>query len=99
MKVLSPQELKELRTEIAALGLSDERKDEIISILDAIAISFVDQAFGLSSTQLSLSTRANHAFNGAENRVNLRNSETSELVDLDNEGAINTLRPMRHFAP
>ena len=99
MKMLSSEELLELRTEIAAFSMSDERKDELIRFLDAIAISFVDQAFGFDSTQLSLSKRANYAFKGAENCANLRKSEQSELVDLSNEGAINTESPEGHFAP
>lgn len=99
MKMLSSSELLVLRTEIADLSISDERKDELIRFLDAVAISFIDQAFGFNSTQLSLSERANYAFKGAENRANLRKSEQSEIVDLDSEGAMNTVSPEGRFAP
>lgn len=94
MQVLSPEELQELRKDIAALGIADDRKDDLIRFLDAIAISFIDQAFGFSSVQLSLSALANYAFNGAKPCANLRKSKTLELVDLhEDEGAINTISP------
>lgn len=99
MKMLSSQEMQELRDEIAGLSISDERKDELIRFLDAVAISFIDQAYGLNSTQLSLSARANYAFNGGNSCANLRASGVAGPVDLDNEGAINTFGPMRHLAP
>jgi len=99
MKMLSSEEMQELRDEIAGLSISDERKDELIRFLDAVAISFIDQAYGLNSTQLSLSARANYAFKGAETRANLPPSGVAGPVDLDNEGAINTFGPMRQLAP
>jgi hypothetical protein len=99
MKMLSPEEMKELRNDIASFGISDERKDELIRFLDAIAVSFISQTFGKSPVQLSLSARANYAFNGAETHANLRLSDSSELVDLGNEGAINTTGPTRQLAP
>lgn len=99
MKMLSPEEMQELRNEIADFSISKSRKDEIIRFLDAIAASFIHQAFRKSSVQLSLSDRANYAFKGAETRANLPESDISELVDLDSEGAINTKGPMRQLAP
>lgn len=99
MKLLSSEEMQELRADIASLSISDERKDDLIRFFDAVAISFIDQAYGLNSTHLSLSARANYAFNGSKTRANLPSSGISGPVDLDNEGAINTLGPMRHLAP
>jgi hypothetical protein len=103
MKLLSSEEMQELRIEIAALSISDQRKDELIRFLDAVAVSFIDQAFGLNSTQLSLSARANYAFNGPKTHANLPTSGVAGPVDLDNEGAINTFGPQksgaRHLAP
>lgn len=99
MKMLTPEEMQELRNEIADFAISESRKDEIILFLDAIAASFIHQAFRKSSVQLSLSDRANYAFNGTETRANLPESDISELVDLDSEGAINTKGPMRQLAP
>jgi hypothetical protein len=107
MSILSPEEMQELRNEIADLSISDGRKDELIRFLDAVAISFIDQAFGLNSTQLSLSARANYAFKGPNTHANLRPSGDTGPVDLaDNdqcEGAINTFGPdrrgVRHLAP
>src|SRR3546814_3674153 len=57
MKMLSPEEMQELRNEIADFAISESRKDEIIHFLDAIAASFIHQAFRKSSVQLSLSDR------------------------------------------
>lgn len=107
MKILSWEEVQELRNEIAGLSISDERKDELIRFLDSVAISFIDQAFGLNSTQLSLSARANYAFNGGKSCANLPSSGIAGPVDLANndqgEGAINTFGPhksgMRHLEP
>lgn len=62
MKALSPEELKELRKEIASLDIPEERQDELIRLIDSIVISWIDQAFGLHPVQLSLSARANYAF-------------------------------------
>ena len=99
MKMLSSDEMMEFRNDIANFAISDDRKDELICFLDAIAMSFVSQTFGKSPVQLSLTARANYAFNGADNRANLPSSEISELVDLGNEGAINTTGPTRQLAP
>src|SRR3546814_5384191 len=52
MKMLSPEEMQELRNEIADFAISESRKDEIIHFLDAIAASFIHQAFRKSSVQL-----------------------------------------------
>lgn len=62
MKALSPEELQELRKEIASLDIPEERQDELILLIDSIVISWIDQAFGLHPVQLSLSARANYAF-------------------------------------
>lgn len=99
MKMLSPEEMQELRDEIADFAISESRKDEVIRFLDSIAVSFIHQSFRKSSVQLSLSDRANFAFNGAETHANLPESDISELVDLDSEGAINTNRRKRQLAP
>jgi hypothetical protein len=99
MKMLSPEEMQELRNEIADFAISESRKDDIIRFLDAIATSFIHQTFRKSSVQLSLSERANYAFNGEETRANLPKSDISELVDLDSEGAININGPKRQLAP
>ena len=44
-----------------AAGLSCFQ-DELIRLIDAIVISFIDQEYGLDPVQLSLSARANYAF-------------------------------------
>ncbi|MBB5985634.1 hypothetical protein [Sphingobium lignivorans] len=92
------EEMHELRVEIATLNVSDTGKDDLIRFLDAIAISFIEQAFGFSAVQLSLSARANYAFNGGKTCANLLSSGIDGPVDLDDEGAINTLRPYKRGA-
>jgi hypothetical protein len=107
MKLLSPEEMAELRREIAGFSLSDERKDELIRCLDRIAVSFVDQAFGLHAVALSLSARANYAFHGTNSHGNLPMIGKAETVDLadndDGKGAINKYDPesdgVRRIAP
>src|SRR3546814_7959505 len=65
MKMLSPEEMQELRNEIADFAISESRKDEIIHLLDAIAASFIHQAFRKSSVQFSLSARPTYPFTTA----------------------------------
>lgn len=64
MSPLTPEQLEHFRSLIAGIDMPDDRKDEIIRIVDSIAVSFVDQAFGLDPTTLSLSARANFSFLG-----------------------------------
>lgn len=64
MPPLTPEQLEYFRSLAAGLNIPDDRKDEIIRIVDSIAVSFVDQAFGLDPTTLSLSARANFSFLG-----------------------------------
>lgn len=99
MQMLRPDEIEELREHIANLQLPVDRLDVLISLLDSIAISFVSQAFGESTTQLSLSARANRAFAASENRGKLEASKNIGFIDLDNEGALNIKGPVRRIAP
>lgn len=62
MKTLSPEEFLELRKEIATLGLSDARQNELIGIIDNIVIAIIDHEFGWSTVQNSLSAKANRVF-------------------------------------
>lgn len=98
MKMWSPEEMQELRNEIAGAAISQERID-LLHFLDSVAVSFIDQKFKKSSVQLSLSDRANYAFDSAESRANLPKSDVSELVDLRSEGAIDTKGRKRQLAP
>jgi hypothetical protein len=80
MVPLTPEEIAELRQHLADLDISDESKDELIRLIDSIAISLVEQALGLSPVQLSLSARANYAFLGASDCDSLEKSETLNLL-------------------
>jgi hypothetical protein len=99
MKPLTPEELTDLRNDLAALDISPERLDDLIRLVDAVVISFVDQAFGRSAEQLSLAARANYAFNGQAPCDSFLVSEQDKTVDLVEEGAINKVSPERQPAP
>jgi hypothetical protein len=99
MKPLSPDEMNELRNDIASLNIPADRQDELIRLIDAIVISFIDQEYGLDPVQLSLAARANYAFKGEGSCDSLALSEKDKAVDLGEEGAINTVSPARHRAP
>lgn len=71
--------------------MADEEKDELIRIVDGIVSSFVDQAFGLHPVQHSLAARANRHFQGAQDHDSLDLFPRDTPVDLDTEGASNTL--------
>lgn len=85
MKALSPEELQELRKDIAGLDIPNERQDELIRLVDSIITSWVDQAFGLDSVQLSLSARANYVFAVRKNHGILGQSHEFEAESLGNE--------------
>jgi hypothetical protein len=97
MVPLTPEEIAKRRQKLADLDISDESKDELILLLDSIAISLVYQCMGLHPVQLSLSARANYAFLGTSEYDNLPESERFELVDLPHdmqgEGAENDKSP------
>lgn len=99
MKALSWLELQELRNEIAGLDIPEEHLDELILLMDAIVVSWIDQAFGLSAVQLSLSARANYAFAGAEHHAMVHKNNEYQPVDSKKESAINALGANRHSDP
>lgn len=87
MKALSPEELQELRKEIASLDIPAERQDDLIRLIDSIVISWVDQAFGIDSAQLSLSARANYAFAAGQSHGKVGQSQERDAVAPGNGGA------------
>jgi hypothetical protein len=82
MVPLTPDELEALRQMINDDRLSDAEKDDLIRTVDHIVQSFILQARGLDGVQLSLSARANAAFQLPENRDSLQEYDTKERVDL-----------------
>lgn len=88
MKALSPEELQELRKEIAGLDIPVDRQDELIRLIDSIVTSWVDQAFGLDSTQLSLSARANYAFAAGRSHGIVGSSHERGTAAPGNGGAV-----------
>lgn len=88
MRPLSPDKLTEVRSILNGSPAPCEKTDELIRVLYAIAISFVDQAYGFSSVQLSLSARANRAFSGSDSCEGVQlsakqNDDETELNLLD----------------
>jgi hypothetical protein len=99
MKMLSPDELRDLREDIASLGLPDDRQDELIRLVDSIIISIIDQEFGWSPVQISLSARANHAFSHSDSCPRVIESGIFCQGDADNDGAAKPERSADQFAP
>lgn len=81
MVPLTTDELQEMRKHIATFDMSDTDKDALIRLVDGIVISFIMSARGLDPVQLSLSARANSAFNGAENHAKLPEYERLKRID------------------
>lgn len=90
MKPLTMDEMRELRADIAHLGFSEEKIDEYIRLIDFCAISLVDHFHSVSSVKISLQKLENYSFDQQGPRATLPKSKSSEPVDLDTEGAINT---------
>lgn len=99
MKMLSPEELLELRQEISGIAIPEDRADELIRLIDAIAISFIDQHFGLDSVQLSLSARANYAFSREDSCRGVLSSDRFGAIAGEGKGTALTASPTRHLAP
>lgn len=99
MKMLSAEELAELRAEVAASGYSQSDLDDLIRFVDSIVISFIDQEFGWNSVQNTLSFHANYAFKGTNSCGNLGFSGIAGPVELASEGAVNTIGPEGQIAP
>jgi hypothetical protein len=99
MKMLSPEELLELRQEISGIAIPEDRADELIRLIDAIAISFIDQHFGLDSVQLSLSARANYAFSRQDSCGRVQSYDKFSAIAADNNQAALTDSAARHLAP
>lgn len=88
MKALSPEELQELRKDIASLDIPEDRQDDLIRLIDSIVISWIDQAFGVDSAQLSLSARANYAFAAGKFHGNVGHTQEHDAVAPGNGGAV-----------
>lgn len=99
MKMLTPEELLELRRETASLGLSEERQDELIRLLDNIIISIIDQEFGWSPVQTSLSARANRVFLGNDSCERVRSYDRFGKVSSREGAATKPEQAAEYFAP
>lgn len=86
MSPLTPEEMDDLRKEMASLAISDASKNELIHIIDNIVISFVDQAHGLGPVQLSLSSRANKHFQIPTNMLIGSNALSMNSMTLESPG-------------
>jgi len=84
MRPLSPEELAEIRLALGGASGPCDKTDDLIRFLDAVAISFIDQAFGFSAVQMSLSARANRAFSASDSceRVQLSGKQDKEKHNI-----------------
>jgi len=99
MKMLTPDEMQELRADIATLGLPDDRQEELIRLIDNIIISIIDQEFGWSPVQNSLSARASRAFSAPDSCSGVLASGTFGQVDAEADGVTKPERSADQFAP
>lgn len=99
MKTLSPEEFLELRKEIAPLGLSDARQNELIGIIDNIVIAIIDQEFGWSAVQTSLSAKANRVFARDDSCGGVNECGRFGQVTGHDGGVTKPNYPAEHFAP
>lgn len=90
---LTREQMEHFRGVIASLDLSDARKDEMIRMVDSIAISFIDQAFGIDSIQLSLSSRANFSFLGVSEHAKQKPEKKRVKPRVSRKDSNNKLTP------
>ncbi len=99
MKMLSPDELAELIADVASFGYSQNDLDELIRLVDGIVISFIDQKFGWSPVQISLSARANRAFSALDSCKGVLPSGTFGQVDALGNSVAKPEHSADRFAP
>jgi hypothetical protein len=88
MSPLSVEELAELRKHIESFPMSQAEKDEMITLIDRIVVSFILQARGLDPVRLSLSARANAVFDGNDEYAMKDDRLVTLRVDLGNDTAL-----------
>lgn len=99
MSPLTPDEIAAFRNSLSGIEMPEERKDELIRIVDNIAMSFVAQAFGLHPVQLSLSARANSRFLGIQDYARIGTNQEHITVDPGFGSAMNDQSPEGQAAP
>ncbi len=101
MSPLTPEELSEMRELVGNSDMTDERFNLLIRFMDAVVMAAIDIHSGRHPVQLSLSQHANTYFQGIPAHARVGTSLEHETVDLDHEGAINTITigPEGQFAP
>lgn len=99
MSLISTQDMEQYRQCVDSIDVPDDLKDDVIRIVFNIVCSFVDQAFGTHSAQLSLKDRANPCFSGRSGHAKIASDPQVEAVSLEIEGAINTQKYIGHDLP
>lgn len=99
MTSLTPSELADLRKMLDGVGLSAEKQDDMIRILDNIAKSWIDQAHGTHSVRLSLLARANYKFSGIDAYATKRLSKKIEMKPRESEVDSIITGPEGHLTP
>lgn len=98
---IKPERLAHYREKLAALDVSDDRKDEVIRTLAWFMQSWVDKAFGVDPVQLAVRDKLNDSFHSAAFDGRIRDGCEAERIDLECEGAITPKqneRDVRHDA-
>lgn len=99
MKPLTTEEMSELRADIACLGLPCDRLDEMIRLIDSIIISIIDQNSGRHAVQLSLSARANYAFQNRGNSANFSYPNGDHPVAFNDDDGVDSSQYPNRFEP
>lgn len=101
MSPLTPEELSEIRALVGNPDMSDEQFSLLVRFMDAVVMAAIDIHSGRHPVQLSLSAHANSYFQAIPDHAKIGTSLEHETVDLDHEGANNTITigPEGQFAP
>lgn len=99
MKPLTPEELSEIRARIAYLDFPDDQLDGMIRLIDSVIISIIDQNSGRHAVQLSLSARANYAFQNRENPVDFSCSDSHQSVAFNDDDRVDSSQYQNRFEP
>lgn len=99
MKPLTPEEMSELRADVACLDIPDDRLDEMIRLIDSIIISIIDQNSGRHAVQLSLSARANYAFQNRQNSQDFSCPDGHHPVAFNDDDGLDSSHHQIRFEP
>lgn len=86
MSHISAQDMDRYLEQVSSIGLSDDDKRELITIVHSITAHFVDQAFGVQTDQLSFKSQLKSRFEAESVRANNMVIPTSDPSSLRLQG-------------